>query len=234
MGNKFYTITHPGKLLKSIYYSLKYDKRNIKRLPVRSTFTAKINKDKTAEFNVMGTLSIGTPFNDIGFSNEKDRTILTMGKNSRLKINGRVEIGAGVRLVASENAVISIGDGTFITANTIIVAKESIRIGENCAISWNVQIIDSDFHPYKIGDKVQQWTKPINIGDHVWIGSGVTILKGVKIGDGAIIAAGSVVTKDVESGCLYGGSPARLIKRNVDWRRRSDGFEVEQLDHTAR
>ena len=60
-------------------------------------------------------------------------------------------------------------------------------------------------------------TQPISIGNHVWIGINVTILKGVKIGDGAIIAAGAVVTRDVPERCLAAGVPARVIKNNVSW-----------------
>ena len=55
-------------------------------------------------------------------------------------------------------------------------------------------------------------TRPITIGDDVWIGSRVIILGGVKIGDGAIIGAGSVVTHDVPPYSVVGGNPARIIK----------------------
>ena len=60
-------------------------------------------------------------------------------------------------------------------------------------------------------------TKPVTIGNHVWICSNSIVLKGVTIGDGAIIAAGAVVTKDVPSKCMVGGNPAKIIRTNVDW-----------------
>lgn len=53
---------------------------------------------------------------------------------------------------------------------------------------------------------------PVIINDDVWIVANVTILKGVKIGEGSVIAAGSVVTKDVEPYCIYGGVPAKKLK----------------------
>ena len=52
----------------------------------------------------------------------------------------------------------------------------------------------------------------VTIEDNVWIGMRCIILPGVRIGAGAIIAAGSIVTKDVDSYCVFGGNPARLIK----------------------
>ena len=60
-------------------------------------------------------------------------------------------------------------------------------------------------------------TQPIIIGNHVWIGMNVTILKGVRIGDGAIVAAGAVVTKDVPENTLVGGVPARVLKTDISW-----------------
>ena len=61
-------------------------------------------------------------------------------------------------------------------------------------------------------------TAPISIGNHVWIGAGATILKGVTIGDNAIIGAGSVVTKDVPPNTIVAGNPAHIIRQRIEWR----------------
>lgn len=76
-------------------------------------------------------------------------------------------------------------------------------------------IRDSDNHSIK--KEGYKKTKPIRIGNHVWIGLRATILKCVTIGDGAVIAAGAVVTKDVPPKSLVGGVPARVISTNVEW-----------------
>ncbi|MDX2046776.1 MAG: DapH/DapD/GlmU-related protein [Chitinophagaceae bacterium] len=60
-------------------------------------------------------------------------------------------------------------------------------------------------------------TKPVIIGDHVWIGTGAIILKGVHIGNGSVITAGAVVTKDVPPGCLAGGVPAKVLQKDITW-----------------
>lgn len=58
---------------------------------------------------------------------------------------------------------------------------------------------------------------PIVIGDHVWIGMNVIVLKGVTIGEGAVVSAGSVVTKDVPPHSLVAGVPAKVVKTDVEW-----------------
>ncbi|WP_264367794.1 DapH/DapD/GlmU-related protein [Paraglaciecola mesophila] len=55
-------------------------------------------------------------------------------------------------------------------------------------------------------------TAPVIIKDNVWIGYGVTILKGVEIGEGSIVAAGSVVTKNIPPYSIAGGIPSKVIK----------------------
>ena len=108
-------------------------------------------------------------------------------------------------------------------------------IGDNVIFANRVALIGRYDHHYQqigiptrlasqIRDKDYNWKglyEKIVIEDDVWIGLGAIILSSVKIGKGSIIAAGSVVTKDVESYCIYAGNPAKKIK---------DRFEtMEQL-----
>jgi maltose O-acetyltransferase len=114
------------------------------------------------------------------------------------------------------SAKISIGAGTQINNNFCAIAEHSeILIGKDCLIGLNVEIIDSDFHglhPAQRGTSLAEWTRPVHIGDNVFIGSHSKILKGVSIGDDAIVAAGSVVSIDVPSRWIAGGNPAKLLK----------------------
>lgn len=104
-----------------------------------------------------------------------------------------------------------------------IIAKRSVLLGANCAISWNTQIMDTDFH--KIIDCENNLINedlPVIVGNHVWIGSHVNALKGSQIPDDCIIAAGCIITssanKIIESDTVIGGFPNRIIRNNVSWR----------------
>jgi acetyltransferase-like isoleucine patch superfamily enzyme len=61
---------------------------------------------------------------------------------------------------------------------------EHITTGSGCAISWNVNILDGDGHDLIVEGAPRPRSRPVSIGDHVWIGTGVTILSGVQVGDG--------------------------------------------------
>ncbi|WP_319587448.1 acyltransferase [uncultured Desulfobulbus sp.] len=155
--------------------------------------------------------------------------------------DGRVVIGKGsvlsCRIVLERSiGTVSIGNDSYIGGSQIICAKQ-IEIGSNVLISWGCFIVDHDSHSLDWRDRaqdVQNWREgllagglekasefknwdvvdmaPIRIGNKVWLGMNVTVLKGVNIGDGAVVAAGSIVTKDVQPWTLVAGNPARTIK----------------------
>lgn len=113
---------------------------------------------------------------------------------------------------------VEIGDNSFVGHRTLFMGGDSlIKIGENCDISSNVSLIGGS---HEIGPITRRAgignSKDIVIGNGVWIGYGSTILGGVNIGNGSIIAAGSLVNKDVPENTIYGGVPAKEIKRVLD------------------
>jgi acetyltransferase-like isoleucine patch superfamily enzyme len=88
--------------------------------------------------------------------------------------------------------------------------------------AYDVEVRTSDSHSIldaSTGDRLNP-DKSVRIGEHVWLGARSVVLKGVSIGDQSIVATGSIVTKDVGSGVLVGGVPARQIKDGVTWDRR--------------
>lgn len=109
---------------------------------------------------------------------------------------------------------ILIGEDFFANFNLTILDEALVTIGAHCFIGPNVSIYTA-CHPLEPTERNTgvEWAEPVTIGDSVWIGGGATILPGVTIGDNCIIGAGAVVTRDVESGTVVAGNPARVIKR---------------------
>lgn len=197
-------------ILKTIYYNFKFNKSNKILLLIAKRSIIKINK--TSEINITnGRLKIGLDFLNRG------RTSLTMESGSQLNINGYANICNGCRITIGKGAIFTLGNATFINENSRIMVYKDLYIGDNCVISWDVNIIDTDHHNIVDNTITKIKDSGIVIGDNVWIGARATILKGVTIGNGSIIAAGAIVTKDVPSKCLMGGNPAKIIKENVGW-----------------
>jgi len=105
---------------------------------------------------------------------------------------------------------IEIGEDTIVGDHCFLDGRAKIKIGNHTDMASFVLIYNSQHDVYN--ESFRAIEKPVEIGDYVFIGPRVTILPGVKIGKGAVIAAGAVVTKDVKSGKIVGGVPAREIK----------------------
>jgi len=141
-----------------------------------------------------------------------------LGKNARLSIEGTVQIMRGSRVFVNDGAHLEMATRSYISDCSTVTCFEHIRIGSGCSISWNTNILDTNGHELVVREMPRPRSQPVMIGDHVWIGTGATVLAGVSIGDGAVVAAGSVVTSDVPSGTLVAGNPARIIRESVSWR----------------
>ena len=121
------------------------------------------------------------------------------------------------KLIANkEGALIKIGDNTRIHG-TCIHAFKQIIIGNNCLIAANCQIFDCNAHDISFPDvnnriNTSGTSKEIEIGDNVWLATGVIVLPGVKIGNGSVITANSVVHMDIPPMVIAGGNPIKIIK----------------------
>lgn len=198
------------RLLSSLYYNARIKGDRHSKTCILLFKNTSFSIDKTARINIKkGKLRFGQAFNIV----EPFPSLLEMQKNAQLYIGSNAAIRPGCHIVIAKGAILKIGQA-WINRNTKIKCFNSIEIGEDVRISENCTIWDSDAHTINNTEK----TKPIKIGNHVWIGTNCVILKGVTIGDGAIIAAGSIVTKDVPTKSLVGGVPAKVLKEDVSWR----------------
>jgi acetyltransferase-like isoleucine patch superfamily enzyme len=143
---------------------------------------------------------------------------LHMMRNARLTVHGqgRATISRGARILIMKDARLEIGGETTIHCSTTVTCFKHISIGQSCAISWNVNILDGNLHELIVDGVPHPRSKPVTLGGYVWIGCGATIL-GASIGAGAVVGAGSVVVSDVPEKAVVAGNPARIIRKNVTW-----------------
>ena len=119
----------------------------------------------------------------------------------------------GVRFIFFNK--ISFGKNVLINSNSYIYGKGEIEFGDNVLVSPNCSIVSGDHEISGVDPMILQESKEqkIIIGDNVWIGANVVITGGVTIGSGCVIGAGAVVTNDTEDNYIYGGVPAKKIKK---------------------
>ncbi|SFI89938.1 transferase hexapeptide (six repeat-containing protein) [Kaistella treverensis] len=168
-------------------------------------------RHKSAKILVKGLLEINKKWSYA----ERFSSIFVLREDAELHVAGHFQLLSGSRIYVNKGAVLSLGSG-YINTDLSLSCSERIDIGYDVAISERVIIRDSDNH--QILDGKHQPTQPVKIGNHVWIGANVTILKGVTIGDGCVIAAGALVNKDIPPNSLAGGVPAKVLKSNIEWK----------------
>jgi len=118
-------------------------------------------------------------------------------------------------LFAKGSGKIRIGDNCGLS-NVTLFSMDSIKIGNNVKLGGSCKIYDTDFHWLDLERRLTEnggVTKSVEIKEGAFVGAHSIILKGVTIGEGSIIGAGSVVTKSVPDGEMWGGNPARFIRK---------------------
>lgn len=138
-----------------------------------------------------------------------------------LVIKGQTTIGRGCKINVEKDGTLVLGDNFLVTGTSAIICEKEITFGDDCLLSWDILIMDTDCHHiYNDSNEKINFPKAINVGSHVWIGCRNTILKGVSIGDNNVIAANSTITHSLqESNSIIGGNGkmAEVLKRNVTW-----------------
>ena len=139
-----------------------------------------------------------------------------------LEFNGKATIGCGSSIHLSKSGRMVLGDRFRVTGNAAFLCEKEMIFGYHVGIAWNTFFMDSDRHHIidENGNDINI-PAPIKVGDFIWIGFNVTLLKGAVIPDGAIVAAGAIITKPfTEANCIIGGSGGnqKIIKHNVVWK----------------
>jgi acetyltransferase-like isoleucine patch superfamily enzyme len=123
---------------------------------------------------------------------------VVVGHGGKFNYDSRLHVGDGVMLCAYSK----------INTNYAVTLGDSVGIGEYVDIWTHGSYLDIlDGFPSQFG--------PVKVGSNVWIPAKSTVMPNVNIGDNVVIAANSVVTKDLPSGALCGGIPAKVIRENI-------------------
>ncbi len=145
-------------------------------------------------------------------------TILQIEGTLRLK--GNTSFGNGSTISILNNGELTIGKNFSSGSNTKLLCRKKIEFGDDCLLSWNITIMDTDFHKIfnSHDDRHINIPSPIKIGSKVWVGCHSMILKGTTINDGNIIAANTTVSKDInENNAISASNKQTLIKSNIYW-----------------
>ncbi len=161
-----------------------------------------------------GVVTLG--FGDVGiFDRMVSRTIWQV--SGAVEFRGKAKIGHGSKI--NVQGILTIGDNFRMTAESAIIARHRVEIGDEVLVSWDVLVMDTDFHKIYDQDNLHiNPDRPITIGNRVWIGCRSLILKGVRLADGVVVAAGSTVSKSVEVGdAVIGGNSCSPLREGIRW-----------------
>ncbi len=152
------------------------------------------------------------------FAVDGGKGLIKIGRN--VVINSSVEanpIGGfkSIFVFKHGDGIIEIEDGAGIS-NAIIAAYEHVYIGKDAAIGAGAKIFDTDFHPLDFKERMLNINiphRPVRIEHGAFIGADSIILKGVTVGEFSVVGAGSVVAKSIPPCEIWGGNPAKFIKK---------------------
>jgi acetyltransferase-like isoleucine patch superfamily enzyme len=165
-----------------------------------------------------------------GFNNEiimgdfvriKNSRIVLHGNNNRIVLKDYSALNQVELYTENSNNEIMIGENTNLCgkANFAAIEGTKIHIGDNCLLSGELHFRTGDSHSIlnMKGERINN-SKDIVIEDHVWIGTKVTCLKGVRVSRDSIVAATTTLCKEYdEPNVVIGGVPGKIIKRDVNW-----------------
>jgi len=147
------------------------------------------------------------------YSVQCDGSVNVIGTGN-VRLGQNVRLGKELELETLDRGMIELGSNTRINRGCTLASHSGITIGDYSMLGEYVSVRDAN-HGMELGQPMRfqpHRTKPIHIGQDVWIGRGSCVLPGVTIGDGAVIGANSVVNRDVPPHTISAGAPCKVIK----------------------
>lgn len=146
--------------------------------------------------------------------------IIIIGNNNKVYLKQKSTIHNTEILIRANHAVVEVGERTNILGAHLVCQGHHnyINIGRDCLFSHGIEIWNSDTHTVTdLDGNIINRSRPITVGNHVWLGKNVTILKGVTLGDNSVVGMGSIVTKDIAPNTINVGIPSKAINSGVTW-----------------
>ncbi len=189
--------------------------KNVYLIPYKGTI---IDLDKTARIYIKGkNLELCTN----KLKKSKAEMHLRMEEKSEWHVNNGAQIFYNTVIEVKSKAILNT---KFFSANggTVIVCAKEINIGEDVMIGRNIIIYDSDFHQvFNREMEAINYPKPVNIEDHVWLTSNITVLKGVTIGRDSLITAQTLIRKSYpQKKVIAGKATGEVISECNGWSRK--------------
>lgn len=143
------------------------------------------------------------------------RTYWCVSSTGKIVFEGAASFCKGTQIICGGGLII--GDGFYCNADCVLNCSRRISIGQDCLLGWKCTIIDGDGHSIVWRGNKQEKSEDIIIGDHIWLASHVSVLKGSEIKNDTVVAFGGLVShKYVEGNVLLGGNN-QVLKREISW-----------------
>lgn len=219
MNKKIFYLRHLS-ILKTIRINYQYFPLSVAlKFPIiisRNVYLKKL-KGKILIGPTIKTGQIQIGFMETSLTSGSEQCILNF--EGVIIFKGKAKFGAGTKIAVGNEARLTFGENFKITSNSSIACFKEIIFGSNCLLSWEILVMDTDAHHiYNSDEEIINPDKVITIGEKVWIGCRVTILKGAEIPNYCIVGSNSVVSKSFnDANSLIAGNPAKIIKREISW-----------------
>ncbi len=207
--------------LKTLYFNFSmFPFKRAMQLPVFLSSNAKIKsmkgKVELPDKIKTGMIKIGA--SEIGHYDRKHNRPIWENKG-KVIFKGEALIKFGAKIIVGETGVLEIGDKFRLSSGSYIICYKQVTLGNNCRISWDTQIIDTDFHRiFDENGKTLNPNKDIIMEDNCWIGNRCNINKGSRFKEYTIVASNSLTNKAYnQSHVILAGMPASITKTGVNW-----------------
>jgi acetyltransferase-like isoleucine patch superfamily enzyme len=137
---------------------------------------------------------------------------ISLGDNAHIVTADDRQVSLSTWQFEANSGHIEIGDNCLLCPGVRIDSASRVKIGDNCMLAAGSYLTDADWHDIYDRTRAVGTTRPVTLGENVWIGDGAIVCKGVTIGENSVIGAGSVVTQDIPPNVIAAGNPARVVK----------------------